>query len=287
MAKNTAAAENDLTQARALIKECREKRNPYLDLGRCGITDLNDLPELFECNHLETLILSNEWWDFEGNNRTESRNKGQNNKLESIPPEIANLHNLMTLIICGEIGNDWKISDCSFLEKLTGLQSLYLSNNQISDISFLEKLTGLQSLYLSYNQISDSSFLEKLTGLQSLYLSKNQISDFSFLEKLTGLQYLYLSSNQISDFSFLEKLTGLQSLDLSENQISDCSFLEKLTGLQSLDLRSNQISDCSFLEKLTGLQSLDLCSNNISKIPLSIFLLDMERVLVSKLGLIK
>ncbi|MCB9089664.1 MAG: leucine-rich repeat domain-containing protein [Calditrichae bacterium] len=30
---------------------------------------------------------------------------------------------------------------------MTGLQFLYLSNNQISDIQFLEKLTGLQFLY--------------------------------------------------------------------------------------------------------------------------------------------
>ena len=162
--------------------------------------------------------------------------------------------------------NDNQISDISFLEKLTGLQNLHLSANQISDISFLEKLTGLQNLHFSANQISDYSFLEKLTGLRSLDLSANQISDISFLEKLTGLQALYLSANQISDYSFLEKLTGLQTLNLSDNQISDYSFLEKLTGLQTLNLSANQISDYSFLEKLTGLQNLHLSDNQISDI---------------------
>jgi len=40
---------NDLSQAKKLIKECRKSQNPYLDLGYCGITQLKELPELFEC----------------------------------------------------------------------------------------------------------------------------------------------------------------------------------------------------------------------------------------------
>jgi hypothetical protein len=47
---------NDLSQARKLIKENLKTKNPYLDLGNCGITNLGDLPELFECTHLKTLI---------------------------------------------------------------------------------------------------------------------------------------------------------------------------------------------------------------------------------------
>ncbi len=214
-------AENDLTQARALIKECQKIKNPYLDLGNCGITDLNDLPELFECTHLETLILSNNWWDVNKRKWIQSSNTGPKNKIDSITAEVSNLKTLMTLFLGGEWDNEWIISDISFLEKLTGLQSLDLRSNQISDYSFLEKLTGLQSLDLRYNKISDISFLEKLTGLQSLDLRSNQISDISFLEKLTGLQSLDLRENKISDISFLEKLTGLQSLDLRENKIKN------------------------------------------------------------------
>ncbi|MBT3210367.1 MAG: hypothetical protein HN704_15915 [Bacteroidetes bacterium] len=70
------AKQNDLSQAKKLIKNCKESQNPHLDLGRCGITDLNELPELFECTHLETLILSN-FWD-EGNEEIYSQNKEQN-----------------------------------------------------------------------------------------------------------------------------------------------------------------------------------------------------------------
>jgi len=220
---------NDLTQARKLIKECQEKQNPDLELRSFGITDLKELPELFECKHLESLYLSSN-----------------------------------------------QIFDISVLEKLTGLQQLYLSFNRISDISVLEKLTGLQQLDLSINRISDISVLEKLTGLQQLDLSSNEISDISVLEKLTGLQRLELGSNQISDISVLEKLTGLKQLYVGSNQISDISVLEKLTDLIMLGFRSNQISDIIDLEKLTGLKRLDLRNNKITKIPLSIFQLEME-----------
>jgi len=183
---------NDLTQARALIKKCRETQNSYLDLGNCGITDLNDLPELFECTHLETLILSNGWRDVDKIRWIQSDNTGPGNKIDSIPAEISHLKKLMTLFLSGKWNDKWEISDICFLEKLTGLQTLYLGSNQISDIRFLEKLTGLQTLDLSSNQISDYSFLEKLTGLQTLDLSFNQISDIRGLENLIGLQSLNL-----------------------------------------------------------------------------------------------
>jgi len=289
------AAMNDLIQARKLINNCEENQNSYLNLGKCGITNLEKLPELFDCNHLETLILSNEWWDNKGYHK--SNNSGENNKISSIPNEISNFKKLTKLIICGDPITNWEISNTCCLEKLTGLQELNLSYNQISDISFLEKLTCLKCLYLSYNQISDIRFLEKLTGLQELNLSCNQISDISFLEKLTSLkkleltssqisdysflenlknlQFLDLGNNQISDYSFLENLKNLQSLNLGYSQISDYSFLENLKNLQSLDLGNNQISDIHFLENLTGLRNLDLKNNQIKKIPAFIFQLGM------------
>ena len=40
------------------IAECMEKQATKLDLSRCYITDLNDLPQLWECTHLEELNLS-------------------------------------------------------------------------------------------------------------------------------------------------------------------------------------------------------------------------------------
>ena len=92
---------NNLQQARQLIQECRETQNPYLDLGNCGIRDLNDLPELFECTHVETLILSSTWWSYEERKWIDSKNRGIRNTFQSIPDNIAHLKKLKTLITGG------------------------------------------------------------------------------------------------------------------------------------------------------------------------------------------
>jgi GTPase SAR1 and related small G proteins len=123
---------SDLTQAKTLIKECQETQSPYLDLGKCGITDLNKLPELFECTHLETLILSNSW--IINNRHKHSCNNGKDNTLSSIPKKISNLKKLINLIIGDIHGPGWKISDISFLSGFTQLQFLDLRNNQIKEI---------------------------------------------------------------------------------------------------------------------------------------------------------
>ncbi|MEM7372899.1 MAG: leucine-rich repeat domain-containing protein [Bacteroidota bacterium] len=247
--------------ARRLIREAKETGATKLDLGKCGLTDWPK--ELFELTELEELSLANKTWNWTKRKWVESPNKGLNNFISHLPPELSNLSNLTSLNVGGG-GANWLIKDIGVLETLTSIQLLDLrSNNQIKDYSVLETLTGLQSLSLSYNQISDISVLETLTGLQSLDLSVNQIRDISVLETLTGLQLLDLSSNPIRDISVLETLTDLQSLYLSYNKkIKDFSVLETLTGLQLLDLRSNPIRDISVLETLTSLQFLDLSYSN-------------------------
>jgi small GTP-binding protein len=258
----------DLSQARKLIEECKDTKNTYLDLRNCEITDLNELPDLFKCEHLETLILGDEReWNYEGryeNNR--SCNYSENNKIYSIPQNISVFKKLTKLNMGGSYSYPRKLLDVSFLSSLTGLQYLNLENNQISDISFLSNLTCLQYLNLSANQISDISFLSNLTGLHYLNLGLNKISDISFLSNLIGLQNLNLGYNRITNYNFLSNITSLKDLNLVVNNISDIIFLSGLTELQSLNLSANQISDISILSNLTRLQNLNLGSNQISDI---------------------
>ena len=275
---------NNLREAKRLIKECQDTQNSYLDLGCCGITDLNHLPELFECTHLETLILSNFWWDNITSNRVESKNIGEYNTINSIPNKLGNLINLKKLILSSlgifEIENIAVLSNCKnlkdlnlsnniisdihFLEGLTTLETLDLRHVQTNDIRFLENLTGLNSLYLSGNKISDIRVIEKLNKLKSLDLSDNQISDYRFLEKLTELHSLDLSRNTITDIDFLKDRYRIQWLNLNDNKITNFSFLENLIGLQTLYIANNLITDINFLDKLNGIQSLDLSENPIN-----------------------
>ena len=240
-----------LAFAKSLIKDCQETQNPYLDLGNCGITDLNELPELFECEHIETLVFGAWWWDIDKKNQgkqNKSINSGKKNEINSIPQMVSNLKRIKNLV---------------------------LSNNQISDISFLENLTNLQCLFLGLNKITDISHLGNLACLQHLDLNSNKITDISHLGKLTSLQRLRLRDNEITDISYLGNLACLQYLNLDNNMITDISHLGKLTGLQYLDLDNNKITDISFLRSLFQLgmkinESLILCSNPINRPPLEI-----------------
>ena len=126
--------------ARRLIAENLETKNPYLDLGNCGLTDLNEVPELFECVHLETLILSNIWVEFENGimGKKSTQNKGRANKLKALPVGIGELKNIKKFVCKGyKHDSSSQVTDISVLRNLTSLTHLYLAGNRIRDISFL------------------------------------------------------------------------------------------------------------------------------------------------------
>jgi internalin A len=100
-----------------LIAENKITKDPFLDLGNCGL--VGRLPdELFDCVWLKKLNLGEYYRDKANQKWINSVNEGEK--------------------------NTFKGNELSILEKLTGLQSLNLVENQILDIHFLEKLTGLQ-----------------------------------------------------------------------------------------------------------------------------------------------
>ena len=284
--------------AQKVIEENKRTRNATLDLGNCGMTEL---PDLSGMDWVETLIVSNKWWDQGQENWMESQNIGPKNKIARPPAHPLPL-SLKKVILGSYLNENWPIHDFGFLRKLTSLNTLDLSFTQINDWRFLKNLTNLTSLNLSYskivssrsninvineilivggNAIIDGRFFESLTNLRSLNLSGNLILDFGVFEKLTGLTSLNLSNNQISDVPLLERLTSLNTLDFSNNQISDGWFLEKLTGLTSLNLSGNQISDGQFLEKLTGLTSLDLSYNQVNKVVFLKHLVNLQTLLIN------
>jgi internalin A len=246
--------------AQQVIAENRRTKNPTLDLGNCGLTEL---PDLSGMDWVETLILSSSWLGFDSKRniwvRLFSQNIGATNHLNQVPSTITYLPLLKNLI-----ASNLDITNGDFMKGLTNLQTLDLSSNRISDGDFMKNLTNLQTLDLRSNLISNGDFLKNLTNLQKINLSSNQISNGDCLKNLTNLQKINLSSNIISNGDFLKNLRNLQTLELSSNIISNGDFLKNLTNLQTLDLGSNRIENGDFLKNLTNLQTLDLRSNLIS-----------------------
>jgi Leucine-rich repeat (LRR) protein len=249
-----------MEQARRLIAENLRTQNPYLDLGNCGLTDLRELPELFECTHLEELVLSNFWYEFENETWVTkvSQNQGVNNEISFLAPLFYRLSSLKKIILSSN-----QISDIVILKVLKQLRSLDLSSNEIIDIAVLKELKQLTFLNLSSNQISNIAVLKELKQLTFLNLSSNQISDIVILKELKQLRSLDLSFNGIIDITVLKELKQLTSLDLSGNEIIDIAALKELKQLTSLDLSFNGIIDITVLKELKQLTSLNLSGSGI------------------------
>lgn len=207
--------------ANELIKINRLSKEPKLDLGCCGLTRLETVPELFRCTHLRTLILSNEWGEYDGGNwkRKVSENKGPANNIKDLPEGFKRLSNLEVLICGGDwfdkkqsFWNRWGITKINYLGGLVKLKYLNLSNNLIAEIQPLKGLVNLQTLFLNNNNIATAAPIEALKELKELNLSNNYIANVEFLRENAKLVFLDLHSNLIRDLRSLKQL--ISSLDI-------------------------------------------------------------------------
>ena len=199
-------------QANQLIKKCLETQDTYLDLGNCGLNDENtasgtEFDQLLgQCTHLETLILSSEWYDWDMENgftAKESANKGNPNRFAAHPSALEQLAGLKKLVCAGHHNNKWGITNMGFVQHLHQLQTLNLGYNQITELKGLKQLYNLQRLSISDNKITELKGLEQLSNLQKLFIADNQITELKGLEQLNNLQQLDIAHNQISSISYL------------------------------------------------------------------------------------
>ena len=263
------------TEAIKLLEKFLTNNETYLDLGNCGLTD-ETIAEgtaidklLTKCTHLQTLILSNSWyqWDEDGKfRRKTSGNKGNKNFFTTAPPALRKLKELTKLIMSGERKGEWGISNMRFVQDLINLKILHLGYNKILKIEGLTKLTGLNQLYLYDNELTKIEGFEKLTQLTQLELSDNKLTKIEGLEKLTALIQLKLYDNQLTKIEGLETLVALKELYLYQNQIIKIEGLETLTALNQLNLSDNLLTNIEGLETLTELKELHLVNNQITKV---------------------
>lgn len=151
------------------------------------------------------------------------------------------------------------------LEGLTGLEQIFLCQNDISRIEGLDTLVNLTNLELGANRIKEIENLEKLQSLEMLWLAKNRITKLENLDVLSNLRLLSIQSNKITKIEGLEKLTNLEELYISFNQIEKVEGLENLTKLNTLDIANNKIKELSGLSHLTNLEELWAGNNELER----------------------
>ena len=205
----------DLYKIGTLIEECLKSKSKILDLGNCGLKDLTIIPELFECTHIEKLILSNEWSEYENGiwRKLTSKNKGQRNSLEFLPDSISELSELKILICGGDWNeykdkkwNRWGIKTLTSVSKLAKLEYLNLSNNRLNSLIGLNKLTNLKVAHLNNNEISKAEILNNLIHLEELYLSNNNIKSVDFIASIPDVKTLDLHNNHIKDLKPIKNI---------------------------------------------------------------------------------
>lgn len=203
------------------LKKCRQKINNFkksgsnrLDLGMMGLTDLSLLPELFELENLEELILSNVWAQFnKDTNKWEpifSENDFYINNLINIPNDIIKLKKLKVLIAGGDWKKDnkwnrWRLSDISFINKLDNIEFVNLSNNKINSFKITRNLNELKTLHINNNFIKSIS-ISRAKNIEYLFASNNFIEDVNFLKKSLSLKAIDLHSNLITDLYPIREL---------------------------------------------------------------------------------
>lgn len=216
---------DDLSLASLLIENCLKTKSKILDIGNCGLRDLTIIPELFECTHIEVLILSNEWGSFENGKwkKLTSKNKGRKNNIRFIPDSIAELSELKILVCGGDWNeyddkewNRWEISTFAPITKLKKLEYLNLSNNILSSLIGLNKLTFLKTVYLNNNKISKVESLNDLVYLRELNLSNNKLKTVDFISRLVSIKTLDLHHNLIRDLRPIKDI--IESIGISNTK---------------------------------------------------------------------
>ncbi|CAG7926594.1 unnamed protein product [Penicillium olsonii] len=168
------------------------------------------------------------------------------------------------------IGNEASLLPQSF-SLAARLTYLDVSNNCLEDLdhAHLDRLTGLVSIKMANNQLTKlPSYFGNFTSLRSLNMSSNGFKVFpEFICNLKSLVDLDISFNGIEELPCIGRMTTLERLWMTNNNLSgplDESFRE-LVNLKEFDARFNSITNIDNVSSLPRLEQVFLGHNLISR----------------------
>lgn len=225
-----------------LIAENKKTRNPFLDIGNCGLTEVPE--EIGELVWLEALTFASAWTVFD-NKSFWSNNSGPQNHIERLVP--THLSEFKS-----KSDNSVGSNPFSRLEKLRWLclNDRYVEPMAFSDISALSVLINLRTLYISNSQVADLTPLSGHKNLLWLDISNTQVTDLTPLTDSKNLQRLFASNTNVTDLTPLSDFVNLERLEVSNTPVNDVRPLSGLANLQALDITETQVNDLSPLLRL-------------------------------------
>lgn len=186
-----------------------------------------------------------------------------------------------------------QFEDCSFIKKLSGLESLELDGCNLSAITDLSGLSGLKELTCSsYAAMGeDLGFVTSINSLEKLDIhGVATYDDISGIFNMKNLKYLNLSGaeceirfSQVQDNQMLESLMmdgivlyenvkvsgggGIYSVDWDDVALSEhTDFLCHFKGLKNLSIADNELTDIEFVKDMPVLETVDLSDNFVTQL---------------------
>jgi Leucine-rich repeat (LRR) protein len=144
------------------------------------------------------------------------------------------------------------------LGTLDNLKWLSLRRTNVIDLAFLEELTNLIHLDVSETRATDFWPLHTLHKLESLNVSRNWVASASFLAELSALRTLKMTNVGAMDpLSLpLAAATHLETLQVQGTRLSDIEFVRQTPELKYLDIRWTETTDRRPIASLHQLERL-------------------------------
>ncbi|EHR7112156.1 LapB repeat-containing protein [Listeria monocytogenes] len=147
------------------------------------------------------------------------------------------------------------IEDSTGIEYLTGLETLYLDDNQLKSIDVSNNL-NLKELACSNNPLANLDVSKNL-ALKELTCENNELTQLD-ISKNTALEYLYCPRNQLTKLD-VSKNSALRYLACDVNQLTNLDVSQN-PALTNLGCTKNQLTDLDVSQN-PNLSTL-VCSDN-------------------------
>ena len=136
--------------------------------------------------------------------------------------------------------------------------NLYLQCFGFDRIENLDEYTGIQALWLEENNIKQIENISHMQLLRCLFLQSNAITRISNLSRLKSLHMINLSNNLITRIENLAGIPKLHTLEIAKNRLAsvqDISHLLLCSTITVLDISHNRLDDARIATVLEGTNS--------------------------------
>ena len=164
----------------------------------------------------------------------------------------------------------------------SSLKQLDMSGHDLVEIcdDWVEDLTSLERLDLSNNELCIDSFPETMRNMGKLIdlsLQRNDLTNLPpIIVKLRHLTRLNLGHNDLESVAGIDKLKRSVILVMEHNKIKILTkdFYANMKRLELLHVGHNQIKEItSEIRNMRNLRDIDVSNNNLSLLPPELFLL--------------